>query len=144
MNMDVMDRLIASLKTETEGLRFDMGEWANHDYGDNGEPCGTCACIAGHVIYNEDKSYFYAWLNSDGSVVRPGESIDTLAEKLLDIEKRQAQALFMPGDLIMADAERDDAIKMLEWFKANPNASWQEIRDQWDVIIYPPVKGVPA
>ncbi len=98
MNLKNMRKLLAALRSRKNPVKFDMGNWFDH----NNErmmdkniirqviekhPCGTVACLAGHAA-------ILAW--KEGEVDNAGEDnpIFETAQKFLGLTHNQARHLF--------------------------------------------------
>jgi hypothetical protein len=93
MNTKLLEKTIKSI--EEEPRRLDMKCWAKkvNPNNDANPPCGTKACIAGHVAFVNRKLYFYEF---NGAAIKnfPGIHIDTYAQEALKLDSDQAGRLF--------------------------------------------------
>jgi len=111
MNLDNLDRLIASLKDGTVygmDVKFQMDVFVRFF-----EPCGTAACLAGHcALLGRMEDYDYG-------------AVFDFASRWLDIPYAIAKPMFLePGGLKYHEITPAIAVKMLENFRATNKVEW--------------------
>ena len=140
MNIPNTLTVIDRLRNTIDDSEFDMKVWMSKRHND-GHPCGTTACLAGHAILaaaGEGLIQRFEYRPADGGYIylydEPGiaHTIHTAGQKYLELNDNQARLLFK-HDALMS-MSKNQVANILEHMVQNDGAYPQWLTERIVII----------